>query len=149
MKINFDMDGTLADLYNVPNWLTLLRSENPDPYKNAVPLQNTRQMSRLLNKLQTKGHEINIISWTAKECSYQYAVAVMWAKSAWLKKYYPNVKWDNIHIIPYNTNKIEFSDGILFDDSAEVRDKWIEGGGTAFDEQNIPQILKSILKSKF
>lgn len=28
-SINFDMDGTIADLYGVKDWLALLRSEIP------------------------------------------------------------------------------------------------------------------------
>ena len=27
----FDMDGTIADLYAVPNWLQMLRAEDPTP----------------------------------------------------------------------------------------------------------------------
>ena len=29
--ICFDMDGTIADLYGYPNWLKLLRKEDPWP----------------------------------------------------------------------------------------------------------------------
>ena len=29
--ICFDMDGTIADLYNVPNWLEMMRDENTAP----------------------------------------------------------------------------------------------------------------------
>ena len=34
----FDMDGTIANLYAVENWLEDLRSENPRPYEVAVCL---------------------------------------------------------------------------------------------------------------
>ena len=30
--ICFDMDGTIADLYAVPNWLDKLRAEDASPY---------------------------------------------------------------------------------------------------------------------
>ena len=36
--IYLDMDGTIADLYAVPNWLKMLRAENPAPYIQAEPL---------------------------------------------------------------------------------------------------------------
>ena len=32
-NIFFDMDGTIADLYNIPNWKEELDSFNPSPYK--------------------------------------------------------------------------------------------------------------------
>ena len=36
--ICFDMDGTIADLYGVQNWLEMLQAENPQPYRQAKPL---------------------------------------------------------------------------------------------------------------
>ena len=36
--IFWDMDGTIADLYNVPNWLDKLRAEDTSPYREAEPL---------------------------------------------------------------------------------------------------------------
>ena len=36
--ICFDMDGTIADLYNVPNWLPKLRAEDASPYEDAAPI---------------------------------------------------------------------------------------------------------------
>ena len=38
MMIWFDMDGTIANLYGVENWLPMLRAYDPTPYANAVPL---------------------------------------------------------------------------------------------------------------
>ena len=31
--INFDMDGTIADFYNVPHWLEAIRALIPTPTK--------------------------------------------------------------------------------------------------------------------
>ena len=36
----FDMDGTIADLYGVENWLPMLRAEDPLPYEIAEPIYN-------------------------------------------------------------------------------------------------------------
>ena len=66
MKICFDMDGTIADLYGVENWLEYLLEENVKPYKIAKPLVNMSALARRLNKLQRKGYEIGVISWTSK-----------------------------------------------------------------------------------
>lgn len=38
MKIIWDMDGTIADLYNVPNWLQKVRTYDVTPYAEAAPM---------------------------------------------------------------------------------------------------------------
>lgn len=48
------MDGTIADLYNVGNWLTALRGENSASYEIAKPLVNFRQLVPLLNVEQIR-----------------------------------------------------------------------------------------------
>ena len=52
MTIYFDMDGTIANLYSVENWLEKLRSEDATPYEEAKPLIRLATLARLLNKLQ-------------------------------------------------------------------------------------------------
>ena len=37
ITINFDMDGTIADLYGVKNWLSYLEAEDTTPYAIANP----------------------------------------------------------------------------------------------------------------
>ena len=64
--INFDMDGTIADLYGVDGWLNDLINLNVRPYAIAKPLVNMSALARALNKLQRLGYKINIISWTSK-----------------------------------------------------------------------------------
>ena len=39
-RINFDMDGTIANLYGVENWLEMLMAEDETPYAIAKPLVN-------------------------------------------------------------------------------------------------------------
>ena len=87
MNIWFDMDGTLVDLYGIPNWLEYLQSDNPAPYLYAKPLLKLAPLARILNKLIRKGHTINIISWTAKNGSTQYNAEVAAAKIKWLKQH--------------------------------------------------------------
>ena len=72
MKICFDMDGTIADLYGVENWLEYLIAENVKPYEAAKPLVNMSALARRLNTLQRKGYEIGVISWTSKNGSAEY-----------------------------------------------------------------------------
>ena len=39
-SIYFDMDGTIANLFEVENWLPMLRAYNPAPYEQAKVMVN-------------------------------------------------------------------------------------------------------------
>ncbi len=141
MKIFFDMDGTIANLYGVENWLPKLIAEKTEPYAEAKPLVNMNSLARILNKLQKKGHEIGIISWTAKNGTTKYNKAVAEAKKEWLKKHLASVKFNEIHIVEYGTPKAIFANetAVLFDDEGPNRKTWT---GKAFTAENIIEILK-------
>ena len=83
----FDMDGTIADLYGVDDWLKDLMNENPYPYTVAKPLCDIEELNTVLNKLIEQGWEIRVISWLAKDSSNSYKTAVRDAKRTWLAKY--------------------------------------------------------------
>ena len=140
--INLDMDGTFVDLYGVDNWLTDLINEDVRPYREAKPLANLSMLARTLNKLQTQGYKINVISWTAKSSSLNYHQAVITAKVAWLNKHLPSVRWDAIKIVEYGTPKQTLSEGYLFDDEARNRELWGEGAKPA---TNLVNALRKLL----
>ena len=143
MKICFDMDGTIADLYGVENWLEYLLEENVKPYEIAKPLINMNILARRLNSLQRKGYEIGVISWTSKGGSNEYNAEVEAAKRAWLRKHLASVKFDFIAVVPYGYNKAAFANDeqdVLFDDEDKNREDW---RGVAYDVNNILEILKS------
>lgn len=139
----FDMDGCIADLYGVPNWLEYLINSDPLPYKAAKPLINMNSLARLLNRLQAKGYYIGIVSWLSKNGTESYNEAVTNAKLAWLNKHLHSVHWDEIVIVPYGTPKHEAVsiEGILFDDEERNRTNWT---GIAYDVENIIEILKGL-----
>ena len=56
MRINFDMDGTIANFYGVENWLDYLKAEDTKPYEIAKPLFNFSAFARLLNKAKRNGY---------------------------------------------------------------------------------------------
>ena len=121
----FDMDGTIANLYAVENWLSYLQNEDVLPYEQAAVMFNFSLFARLLHKLQNAGWKIGIISCTAKRGSESYNLAVEVAKRAWLAKHLPSVEWDEIRIVRDGTNKYpECGGGILFDDEQRNRDEW-------------------------
>ena len=142
--IFFDMDGTIADLYGVENWLDYLIEKNPLPYEIAKPLVRLSTLARYLNKLQAQGFRIGIISWLSKDSNNIYDGLVTYAKIKWLEKHLASVNFNEIHIVDYGTPKELFSNGndILFDDEENNRNNWI---GTAYDVDNIIDTLKSLM----
>ena len=142
--IYFDMDGTIANLYGVENWLPQLQAANPAPYATAEPLLKLQPLARRLNKLQAKGWKLGIISWLAKNSTAEYDKAVTETKLNWLKKHLHSVNWDEIHIVPYGTPKektVNNPQGILFDDEKRNRDNWT---GIAHNEKDIMKVLKAV-----
>ena len=125
MKIYFDLDGTLANLYGYDNWLNYLRAYDPTPYVEAKAMVNLSRLARYINRLQKMGHELGIVSWLSKCSTPEYDAAVTSAKIFWLSKHLPSVQWNEIKIVPYGTNKWEIcGEGILFDDDERVRAAW-------------------------
>lgn len=143
----FDMDGTIADLYGVADWLPKLRSEDTSPYTEAKPMLNFSLLARYLNKLQIIGYQIGIISWTAKDCSYEYHLEVGSAKVKWLKEHLPSVGWDYEYILFYGEPKelcMKATDDILFDDNEEIRNQWY---GEAYEPSQILSVLKELAQA--
>ena len=142
-KICFDMDGVLADLYSVENWLDYLIAGNEYPYVNAKPMLNMSHLARLLNKAQRNGYEINIISWLSKNSTKEYDEKVIKAKKAWLAKHLPSVHFNNVYIIGYGTPKSLYAEkgSILFDDEENNRKEW---NGIAYTEKEIISVLKNL-----
>lgn len=146
MDICFDMDGTIADLYGVQDWLTYLENENAYPYIAAKPLVRLNVLARYIHKLQQKGYRVIIISWLSKSGSTEYNEAVTTAKLEWLAKHLPSVTFDEIHIIPYGEPKINYGNGILFDDEENNRDLWdSKDMNFSFDVDDIFSAIKNIL----
>lgn len=144
MRIMFDLDGTLANLYGVENWLEMLINHDETPYKIAETMLNMNILARILNKLQRNGYEIGIISWLAKNSTTEYDEKVTKAKKNWLKKHLSSVKWDILEIVSYGTDKNIVCNGendILFDDETKNRTDW---NGKAFDVDNILGVLKGL-----
>ena len=142
--IFFDMDGTIADLYGVENWLDYLIAADALPYEIAKPLIRLNTLARILNKLQKQGYKVGVISWLAKNSNTTYDEEVTKAKKEWLKRHLASVKFDEIHIVKYGTPKQTFAkteNDILFDDEEKNRNDWT---GKAFDVNKIIEILKGM-----
>ena len=144
MRICFDMDGTITDLYGVDGWLEMLINKDETPYTKAETLINMNSLARVLNRLQRNGYEIGIISWLAKNSTADYDARVTEAKKEWLAKHLKSVHFDFVKIVNYGTDKNIVLTGktdILFDDETKNRENW---GGVAYDVNNIIEILKGL-----
>lgn len=121
-KIYLDMDGTIADLYGVENWLEDLIAGNERPYRKAERLVEEEELAELV----ADGYELAIVSWLAKNSNKEYDRKVRNAKREWLKENYPNIKFTEIHIVKYGTPKsrVVNEKGILIDDEIPNRREW-------------------------
>ena len=149
--ICFDMDGTIADLYGVKNWLPMLRNFDPRPYRVAEPMWDMEELALILMALQNKGIEIRIITWLSKDSTTEYDRAVRLAKMDWLRRY--DFPIDHYHAVKYGTTKAdcvrkylgEGETAILIDDNAKVRQGWTMGETIDPTACDIIEILKALL----
>ena len=144
--IYFDMDGTIADLYNVENWLPKLRAENPSPYVEAEAMVDMGELQLYLSILQNRGCKLGVISWLSKGSSKSYDKMVRKAKKNWLRENLPEITFDETHFVKYGTRKdyiAKDKDGILFDDSEEVRNNW-RGIAVNPNTEDIIEFLKKV-----
>ena len=142
----FDMDGTIADLYGVENWLSMLRAHDATPYKIAKPMMNFSALARQLNAAQRKGAKLVIISWASKDPDPGFYDDVLAAKVEWLMEHLPSVHWNEVYVVPYGRNKaeqcgVEDMSFHLFDDEQQNCHAWQCAGGWAHGPQNITEIL--------
>ena len=128
--ICFDMDGTIADLYGVKDWLPKLRNYNASPYEEAKPMWD---MARLANALKASGAKVVVVTWLSKDSTKEYDMAVRKAKLEWLKE--NGFPFDKFHGVKYGTTKAncvrrylaENELAVLIDDNAKVRKGWSLG----------------------
>ena len=144
----FDMDGTIADLYGVDNWLDALRSFDPTPYQTAEPLYDMVELTYVLGLLKDLGWKIAITSWLSKETNAEYDRLVRQAKREWLERY--DFPFDEIHLVKYGTTKADCTRKlggfqILIDDNAKVRDGW-HLGATMDATKDILEMLFQLLE---
>ena len=124
-SINWDMDGTIANLYSVPDWLKKLRAEDPSPYLEADPMCDMKKLAKVLNLLKSAGWEINVITWLSMNSSEEYKDAVREAKPDSVRK------------------RTDY--GILIDDNEKVRKGWTLGATIDPTKVDIIEALMSLL----
>lgn len=143
MKIWFDMDGTIVDLYGVNNWLEMLIAEDETPYAIAKPIVNLSLLARLLNKVQRNGYEICVVTALAKNSTANYDEKVRNAKIKWLARHLKSVHFNEIKFVPYWYTKNDVNEGNdwLFDDEERHLSAWT---GTAYPANTMIEVLKAL-----
>ena len=147
----FDMDGTIADLYAVENWLPMLRAFDPTPYEVAEPMWDMVELASLLTQVQAVGIEVRIITWLSKDSNAEYDKAVRTAKREWLEA--QGFPFDHFHGVQYGATKAdsirrylaEDETAILFDDNAKVRQGWHMGEAIDPVECDILEVLRGLV----
>ena len=140
----FDMDGTIANLYKVENWLDDLRAFNPRPYRMAEPMYDMDLLAEILEILKIQGWKVVVTSWLSKESTDEYDELVRVEKRNWLTKY--GFPVDEIHIVKYGTTKANCTRKlggyqILIDDNEQVRKGWTLGDTINANENIIEKLI--------
>lgn len=143
-ELIFDMDGTIADLYGVDNWLEKLRAKDVSPYREAAPLYDMNTLNFILEALKAEGYKVVVVSWGSKEASRNYNRITKIVKKAWLDHY--GFPYDEIHVVKYGTPKQNYSKGdlsILVDDNEEVRNRFLKSKNE--NEKRVIDATKNII----
>lgn len=138
-----DMDGTIANLYGVEDWLPKLQAEDASPYREAELMYKQEALLEVLNELKELGWRIAITTWLCKGSSAYYDSQVREAKLEWLEKH--AIPYDEIHLVKYGTQKetCTAKQGgfqVLVDDNNEILDSW-NLGSTIDAKDNILEEL--------
>ena len=151
-RLYFDMDGTLADLYGVSNWLSMLQQHNPLPYRTAGELVSMVQLECLCNELVKFGWEIGVITWLSKDSTEDYDEQTISAKMDWIGDKMPYLS--DFIAVPYGVPKQKVAKRCkemwLVDDSEEVRKMWDTPKQRKSIDANgdVIQPLKELLKKE-
>lgn len=143
----FDMDGTIADLYGVADWLPRLRAEDTTPYAEAEPMYNMETLKVILNIMKDMGYRVSVVSWGAMNGTNEYTKAVKKVKREWLQKH--EFPYDELHVVKYGTPKQYFAKAdtnILIDDNLDVRTSFMRSNPeTKFVIDATENIIKSLI----
>ena len=147
----FDMDGTIADLYAVNDWLEQLRAYNPNPYRVAEPMWDMVELANAIQEIQEIGIKIVIITWASKDSTREYDMAVRQAKLDWLEEM--GFPYDFFHCVKYGTTKantirkyMEIEEtAILIDDNEKVRNGWSLGETVNPTDTDIINFIRGLI----
>ena len=119
--VYLDMDGTIANLYGIENWLPRLRAEDKTIFLECEPMISEKE---LLKKFPSENFEMKILSMTPLNASENYCLDVINQKNEWLNKYFPSITKRIYKPYGHNKNLKNSKNAILIDDSEPIRNSW-------------------------
>ena len=132
IKVYFDLDGTLYNLYGIENWLETIETEQKGIFNsyglNLVErIKDLEELDEVIKQLSIYGVEFNVITWLPMGASVEYEEICAKEKKEWVRKYLPFI--NEIVCQPYGTPKQKgiskrASKMILIDDNKEVCNMW-------------------------
>ena len=139
-SIWFDMDGTIAELYKVKNWLSDLRSNDWSVYDRCLPRAHYERINAAIEALIENGWQVGVITWASKGIDFGGELnAISDIKFEWLCRFFPALADGRFACIPYGYDKGQFmlemyddynpyDISYLVDDNKEVRAAWRKHG---------------------
>lgn len=127
VKIYFDLDGTVYNLYGVTEWEPKLRAENPNVFKEGSFIGNHKDFTDICGKLLEKGVQFGVITWLPMQASPEYELECAKVKRQWVERYIPFVTEftaQRYGIPKQNAIVRRAKTMYLLDDNAEVCEMW-------------------------
>lgn len=128
IKIYFDMDGTLFNLYGKTNWLDDIINERKGVFNGEFLSEiDVSALYDICNKLMFNGVELAIITWLPMNASSEYEENCAKEKKDWVKKNMPFIK--EVNCLSYGIPKQNAitkrtTKAFLIDDNKEVCEMW-------------------------
>lgn len=119
--VYLDMDGTIANLYGIENWLDGLRQEKNGLFLNCDILVS---QEKLFSIFPQEIFDIRILSMTPKDATKEYCETVKQEKNLWLDKHFPALKKRIYLKYGHNKNLKNSKNAILVDDNEMIRNTW-------------------------
>ncbi len=157
-QIIFDMDGTIVNLYSVPNWFERLRKFDVSVYEEAEPIyKDMNSLIELIWILKDMGYKVSVVTWGSKESTNSFDKQTEKAKIEWLKRY--NIPYDEFFFTRYGVPKENFVNcetAVLVDDNKEVCENFLKNKNDSIDsirkvinasENILSQLINLIIES--
>lgn len=133
IKVYFDLDGTLFNLYGKSNWLETLENEREGAFKvenllndGFMPEIDLVEFYDKINDLKSKNVSFGVITWLPMEATKEYEEVCTKEKEEWINEYLPFI--DTVSIVPYGTPKHllcgKAKRVVLIDDNKKVCHDW-------------------------
>lgn len=128
IKVCFDLDGTLFDLYGKSNWLELLETESAGAFiGDFLPEINVTELLNVVEKLKAFGVVFEVITWLPKNATKAYEEICTAEKMAWCSENLPfvsKVVCQSYGIPKQKAITKSAKTMILIDDNKEVCTMW-------------------------